>query len=131
MTRYILLDPMTTWLGIFDTEAEAWAWCEAYATARGQHTVRPTTAFEELVMDATVNYLSNIKDSDLPMLMLEALSDYELRHTDRGDEINCIACGKVVPLRFIGKIMVCEPCYLTLPDEVKALASPQLPPAKP
>jgi hypothetical protein len=51
MTRSTLLDPVGTGLGIFDSEDEAWAWADANATARGQHTVRPATEFEELLFE--------------------------------------------------------------------------------
>lgn len=58
MARYILLDPVGTDLGIFDTEDEAWAWLDENITARGAHTVRLATAFEELAADETHRVLS-------------------------------------------------------------------------
>lgn len=51
------------------------------------------------------------------------MSAYELRHTSDGrNGINCILCGEVKPLRFVGLFMVCETCFETLTPEVKALA---------
>jgi hypothetical protein len=58
MPRYALLDPVGTNLGLFDTEEAAWAWLDENITARGAHTVRPATAFEELSQEETVYWLS-------------------------------------------------------------------------
>lgn len=43
-------------------------------------------------------------------------SDYQFRYTDRGDEVGCIKCGEVKPLRFVALLMICQACLPPLPQ---------------